>query len=419
MKGPIPSSPASPPKAPALEQNNSVPGNGVGSGRPKVLFIVSEDRFFWSHRLPVARAALRSGFEVTVATRVQTYGQQIQDEGFRLIPLKLARDTNSPLDELSAIRELRQIYKSESPDFVHRFALKPVLYGSIAALGCTKAPGINALTGLGYLIASSSWKARVVRFWLWKTFSFLLNRPQQRVVVENDEDRNVLIRKVGVPPDNVAIVRGSGVDVEIFQPSPEPVGVPVIVLASRMLWIKGIREFAEAARLLRSQGVTARFVLAGDTDHCNPSSVPREQILEWQNSGTIEWWGHQENMPEVFKQANIVCLPSHGGEGIPQVLLEAAASGRALVSTDTPGCHDIVRNGVNGIVVKPRDVEGLARALADLAGDARRRNEMARQSREIAIQEFSQEAVLRQIMEIYSDLCGRPMLNSFPIPASQ
>ena len=372
--------------------------------RPKVLFLVSEDRFFWSHRLPVARAALRSGYDVIVATRVQEYGQQIRDEGFHLIPLKLLRNTNSPLSEFAAIQELRRLYREEKPDFVHHFALKPVLYGSIATLGRQDMRSVNALTGLGYLVASRSWKARLLRPLLWNVFRFFLNRPNQRVVVENKEDKQLLASKVKVPSDRITIIRGSGVDTNAFQALPEPVGIPLVLLASRMLWIKGIQEFVDAAKLLRQRGVSARFVLAGDTDACNPSCIPREQLLEWQESGAVEWWGHQHDMLQTFEQANVVCLPSHGGEGVPQVLLEAAACGRAIVTTDVPGCRDVVRHGYNGMVIQPRNSVALALAIEELLSDPAIRKQMGIHSRNIADSQFSQTAVLDQIMTLYAEL---------------
>lgn len=388
----------------ALNTNGTSGEELTTQSRPKVLFLVSEDRFFWSHRLPVARAAIRNGYDVTVATRVETYGQQIRQEGFHLIPLKLIRKSNSPVSEFRAIQELRRIYREIRPDFVHHFALKPVLYGSIAALGRRDIVSVNALTGLGYLVASRSWKARFIRLLLWNAFRFFLNRPNQRVVVENQDDKQLLASKVKVPPEKIMIIRGSGVDTDAFEALPEPAGVPVVLLASRMVWIKGVQEFVDAARILRGQSVSARFVLAGDTDPHNPSCIPRAQLLEWQASGLVEWWGQQHDMVQTFKQANIVCLPSHGGEGVPQVLLEAAACARTIVTTDVPGCRDVVRHDYNGKIVQPRDAMALAQAIRGLLDDPAVRKQMGAYSRKIALEQFSQTLVLNQIMSLYGEL---------------
>lgn len=379
-------------------------GNHSAPILSKLLFLVHEDRFFWSHRLAIARAAQRNGYEVIVATRVHSYAEQIREEGFRLIPLRLVRESYSPLNELRAIRQMRQIYRTEDPDIVHHVALKPVLYGSISALGRKNIRAINALTGLGYLVASSTRKARFLRLVIWNFFRLFLNKPHQRVLVENPDDKQLLIEKLKVSPERIALIRGSGVDLSRFQPTAEPSGTPVVLLASRMLWIKGIREFVEAAKMLRSKGLNVRFVLAGDSDPSSPSSVPRQQLLEWQSSGSIEWWGHQPDMPRIFEQANLVCLPSHGGEGVPTVLMEAAASGRAIVTTDVPGCRDIVRQGINGRVVPPANSAALAEAIEELLKDPAIRLQMARRGREIVVNEFSEEMIAEQTLALYSEL---------------
>lgn len=372
--------------------------------RPKLLFLVTEDGFFWSHRLPIARAAARSGFEVIVVARDLGHAQHIRDEGFRFIHWRLIRKSFSPRKELRAVRQLVDIYRTEQPDIAHHVAIKPALYGSLAALGQKNTQVVNAFTGLGYLVSSSSLKAKLLRMAVWRGLQFVLRRPRQRVLLQNEDDKQLLITNLRVPPEKTTVIRGSGVDVSVFRPGPEPPGPPIVLLASRLLWIKGIAEFVEAARRLRKNGCAARFVLAGDNDPSNPSCVPRKKLLEWQASGEVEWWGYQKEMVCVLHQATLVCLPSYGGEGVPKVLLEAAASARAIVTTDVPGCRDIVRQGVNGIVVPPRNVAALARAIELLLNDPARRRQMARRGREIATGEFSQEAVCEQTLALYREL---------------
>lgn len=370
----------------------------------KLLFLITEDWLLWSHRLPIARAALREGYEVIIATRVIGDAQKIRDEGFRLIPLRLDRRSYAPLNEIRAIRELRQIYAKEKPDIVHHVALKPVLYGSVSALGRKDMKVVNALTGLGYLATASSLKARFLRLPIWISLRFLLNRPNYQVLLQNQEDKQLLVSNLHVSPHKITIIRGSGVDVSRFRPTPEPLGTPVILLASRMLWIKGVVDFVQAAKLIRNKGIQARFVLAGDTDLGSPSGIPREQLVEWQASGAVEWWGHQPDLSLAFRQAQIVCLPSHGGEGVPKVLIEAAASGRAIVTTDVPGCRDIVRHGVNGILIPPRDAVSLANALEELLENPSLRRQMASRGHEIASNEFSEEVVVRETLALYREL---------------
>jgi glycosyltransferase involved in cell wall biosynthesis len=376
----------------------------MSAARPKILFVVAEDWYFWSHRRPIAAAALQNGYDVFVATRVGNCGEKIVEAGFRLIPLRLNRSSYSLFHELRTVSELRRIYRREKPDVVHHIALKPILYGSMAALGNGRMQVINAFAGLGYLVSSPSFKARMLKRVLWKMFRFLLNRPNSFLLLQNSEDRDLLVAEVGMRPEKTAIIRGSGVDVNEFQTAAEAPGTPIILLSSRMLWIKGISDFVEAAKLLRARGVHARFVLAGDTDSGSPGAIPREKLQEWQKAGPVEWWGHQQSMPRMLQQAAIVCLPSHGGEGVPKALIEAAASERAIVATDVPGCRDIVRHGINGFLVPPKSPAVLADAIAQLLNDAPLRAEMGRRGRGIVVNEFSEEKVVQETLALYRQL---------------
>jgi glycosyltransferase involved in cell wall biosynthesis len=376
----------------------------MSAARPKILFVVAEDWYFWSHRRPIAAAALQNGYDVFVATRVGNYGEKIVEAGFRLVPLRLNRSSYSLFHELRTVAELRSIYQREKPDIVHHIALKPILYGSMAALGNRRVQVINAFAGLGYLVSSPSFKARALKQVLWKMFRFLLNRSNSFLLLQNCEDRDLLVAEVGVRPEKTTVIRGSGVDVNEFQPMPEVPGIPIVLLSSRMLWIKGIRDFVEAAKLLHDRGINARFVLAGDTDPGSPGAIPREKLQEWQNAGAVEWWGHQESMSRMVQQAAIICLPSHGGEGVPKALIEAAAGGRSIVATDVPGCRDIVRHGTNGLLVPPNNPAALADAIDRLLKDAPLRAEMGRRGREIAVNEFSEEKVIQQTLALYRKL---------------
>lgn len=383
----------------------------MSAARPKILFVVAEDWYFWSHRRPIATAALQNGYEVFVATRVGNCGEKIIEAGFRLLPLRLNRSSYSLFHELRTVAELRRIYQREKPDIIHHIALKPILYGSMAALGSRRVQVVNAFAGLGYLVSSPSFKAKALKQVLWKMFRFLLNRRNSFLLLQNCEDRDLLVAEVGVRPEKTTVIRGSGVDVNEFQPTDEVPSTPIVLLSSRMLWIKGICDFVEAAKLLRTRGINARFVLAGDTDPGSPGSIPREKLQEWQNAGPVEWWGHQQSMSGMVQQAALVCLPSHGGEGVPKALIEAAACGRAIVATDVPGCRDIVRHGTNGLLVPPKNPVALADAIDRLLKDAPLRAEMGHRGREIAVNEFSEEKVIQQTLALYHRL-----LNSAAAP---
>lgn len=369
----------------------------------KIIFFVTEDGYFCSHRLPLAVAAKAAGFDVVVVTRVVNHGELIRQAGIRVIPFNISRGSMNLLINLVAILKLCSIYRNERPDIVHHVAMKPVLYGSIAAR-VTKVPHIiNALAGMGYIFISSQWQALLLRKFVTYTFRILLNRPNSRVILQNPDDQRLMVQSGILNPESIVLIRGSGVDTQAFSPVPELAGVPIVVLASRMLWDKGVGEFVEAARLIRDKGVDARFVLVGDTDLANPSAIPTSQLEAWSRSGIIEWWGRRDDMPKVFSESHIVCLPSYR-EGLPKVLIEAAACGRPIVATDVPGCREIVLHGKNGFLVPPRKALELADALGRLIADPGLRKSMGERGRQLAVAEFSVEKVVAETISVYKEL---------------
>lgn len=372
-----------------------------GTIKPKLLFIITEDWYFWSHRLPIARAARVQGFDVVIATHVQDHGELIRREGFKLIPIRLSRKSRNPLQELLAIVDLFEIYRKERPDIVHHVAMKPVLYGSISAR-LTGVPYIvNALAGMGYVFTSNHLQAKLVRPFIKMAFSFLLGGENTLTIVQNPDDFNLLQNIV--KERSLVIIKGSGVDTTVFKPSPNKERTPVVLMASRMLWDKGVGEFVAAAKILQQEGVAARFVLVGDIDHENPSAVPASKLKEWQDGKVVEYWGHRKNMLEVFQGAHIACLPSYR-EGLPKVLLEAAACGLPIVTTDTPGCREIVRDQINGLLVPVKDIKALAHALKNLIMDHALRSRMGETGRKIVENEFSQEKVIDETISLYNRL---------------
>jgi len=370
---------------------------------PRLLYFVTEDWYFCSHRLGLARAAKHAGFDVTVVTRVQQHGDKIAAEGFRLIPINLLRRGRNPWREFKTILELVRIYRAERPDILHHVALKPVLYGSLAALLARVRAVVNALAGLGYVFTSSHWKARTLRPFILFAYRLLLNRANTRVIVQNPDDLHLLTKGGVLNQARAVLIRGSGVDLRVFYPVPEPSGIPVIIFASRMLRDKGVGEFVEAARFLRDSGVNCRFVLVGDGDAENPASVPAAELAEWQHSGIVEWWGRRDDMHNVLSQAHVVCLPSYR-EGLPKVLIEAAACGRSIVTTDVPGCREIVRHGENGLLVPVGDAMALSEALRKLIEDAPLRQKMGKRGREIAEADFSVAKIAQETLAVYRSL---------------
>ncbi len=368
--------------------------------RPKILFLITEDWYFWSHRLPLARAARDSGFEVIIATHTQDHGELIRTEGFKLIPIQLRRKSRNPFRELLSIIELLDIYRKERPDIVHHVAMKPVLYGSICSRLTKIHLTVNALAGMGYVFISSELPAVVLRALIKPLLRVALNTPGSRLILQNPDDYRLFVEKGLINKEQIIIIRGSGVDTERFACIPEQAGIPVVMLVSRMLWDKGIGEFVDAAKLIRARGIQARFVLVGKTDPDNPASIPVPVLDGWQKSGIVEWWGHREHMPEIYTQAHVITLPSYR-EGLPKVLLEAASCGRPIVATDVPGCREIVRGGDNGFLVPPYDAEALASSLEHLIVDHELRMRMGGRGREIVLNEFSEKKVVSETMAVY------------------
>lgn len=368
--------------------------------RTKLLFVVTEDWYFVSHRLALAVAAQKVGYDVAVATRAGAAAETIKKAGIRLIPFSLSRRSGNPFREISA---LIRLYSGERPDIVHHVALKPIVYGAISAW-LTRVPAqVNALAGLGWLFTSTQGILRFVRPVVRKILAFLLRVQGSLTIVQNQDDRKILLGAC-VPEARVRLIRGSGVDTNKYYPVPFPSGPVVVVFASRMIWDKGVGEFVEAARLLTDEGAKARFILVGDPDPDNPASVSEGTLRGWHCQNGVEWWGRCADMPAVFHAAHIVCLPSYYREGLPLVLLEAAACGLPIVTTDAPGCREVVQDGDNGFLVPVRSAQALAQALRMLIDDEDLRTTMGRRGREIVLKEFSQEQVIGETLAVYREL---------------
>jgi glycosyltransferase involved in cell wall biosynthesis len=368
--------------------------------RRKLLFLVTEDWYFVSHRLPLAVAAQRAGYAVSVATRVRRHGEIIRAAGVRLLPFENARSSLNPLVELWTLARLIALMRRERPDVAHHVAMKPVLYGTLAARLAGTPRVVNALAGMGWLFSSVHGFARALRPLVrWALKAALRSGT---VLVQNPDDASALVR-MGVPAGLIHRIAGSGVDLARFSPQPEPGGVPVVLLCARLLWNKGVGEFIEAARLLQKRKVTARFVLAGEPDLANPAAVARERIDAWVAEGLVEYVGWVEDTPRLLATSSVVCLPSYYGEGIPKSLIEAAACGRAIVTTDTPGCRETVHGGDNGLLVPARDASALAGALATLLEDPPLRQQMGARGRVLAEQEFGVDRVISETLALYAE----------------
>lgn len=377
-----------------------------GSWRLRLLFVSNSDFFFLSHRMGLARAAADAGADVFVATPETGRSAEIERAGLNFVPLRLSRRGANPIVELVTIAALLRIYRRLRPHIIHHLTIKPVVYGSIAARAVPDVRVVNAITGLGYVFTSNK-AARVLRPLVRPLYRAALGHPRSLAIFQNPEDLSDFVQLRLVDAERAVLIRGSGVDCELFKPAPEPKGDPVVIFASRLIWDKGVGEFVEAARILRKgSAIPVRFVLVGAPDAGNPTAVSESRIREWVREGIVEWWGPSREMPEVLAQASIVALPTKYKEGIPKVLLEAAASGRPLVATDVRGCREIVHPNVNGILVPPGDAAELASAIRSLLENPGLRRRYGEAGRRLAVEEFSEEVVVGATLAVYGRLLG-------------
>lgn len=371
----------------------------------KLIFLVTEDWYFWSHRLPMARAAQEAGFDVAVATRVAAHGARIEAAGFRLHPLGWQREQLGPWASLAAILEIYRLYRRERPFLVHHVAQKAALLGGIAAL-LARVPGVvSIIAGIGYVGTSPSRHARLIGALSRLLWPVLLLRRHCRVIVQNDEDRRAIAALRPAAADRVVVIRGSGVDLDHFRPFPEPPAPPVTAAyVGRMIAIKGVATLVAAQQQLWRNGVALQLLLAGAPDPANPSSLDAETLAAWSRLPGIRCCGHVEEVREIWASAHLAVLASDGGEGLPKTLLEAAAIGRAIVATDVPGTRDIARDGINAILVPPGDVPALAAGLRALASDPAKRRAYAGAGRALVAEGFSERAIAAATVALYRAL---------------
>ena len=372
----------------------------------RILYLVSEDWYFFSHRLPIARAARDAGAEILVATSVVDHGDAIEAEGFSLVPLKIERSGLNPLTDMSTLLSLIRLYRRERPDLVHHVALKPVLYGSLAAWVAGVPVVVNALAGLGFLFISGEIIASLLRPVVRLAFRILFNRENSQLILQNSDDVSLFRDQLGIQARRTDMIRGSGVDIVHYLPTPEPEVSsehPVVALCvTRMLWDKGIGELVAAARLLKTRGVGITVRLVGPSDR-NPTAIDAATLDGWRREGIVDVAGPSDDIPGEYARAHIAVLPSYR-EGLPKSLLEAAAAGRPIVASDVPGCREICREGQTGFLVPAHSVEPLAEKLTILASDAELRRKMGAAARKAAEEEFSEAIVIEQTLALYGEI---------------
>ena len=369
-----------------------------------LLFVVNNPAFFMSHRVPVALAAQKAGYDVHVATMDGPAVADIQALGMTHHAIPMTRSGKHPLQELGTLLALVRLFRRLRPDVVHLVTIKPVLYGGIAAR-IARVPGmVAAISGLGFVFLSNSLKMRLVRAVVARLYRVALGHPNSRVIFQNANDRDLLKSLGAVREDQVVIIRGAGVDLDAYRSTPEPPAPPVVVtMVARLLRDKGVQEFVQAAKLLRERGVPVTMQLVGGLDAGNPTSATQADVDAWQQDGCVQALGERSDVAALYAAAHIAVLPSYR-EGLPKSLIEAAACGRAVVTTDVPGCRDAIEPNVTGLLVPVRDAAALADAIARLAQDAALRQAMGTAGRALAEREFDINQVARIHVALYDAL---------------
>uniref|UniRef100_UPI004055F9B6 glycosyltransferase family 4 protein n=1 Tax=Candidatus Electrothrix sp. TaxID=2170559 RepID=UPI004055F9B6 len=370
----------------------------------KIIFFANTDWYLYNFRLGLARFLCEQGAEVVMMSPPGEYGARIKAEGFRWLPLPMNRRSLNPFREFQLLRYICSIYRKEQPDVVHNFTIKSVVYGALAAQAVGIKKRIHAVTGLGHIFISQSLRARILRPLVKGLLRLALQGKESRLILQNSDDRDLFLQHKLVRPERISIIQGSGVDTRLFVPvKKEREGKFRVLLAARLLWEKGIREYVETAQLLTPRADEIEFFLAGAADPGNPSAVPEQEIKKWQNNGLVTVLGHVENMQELMSKVDLMVLPSWR-EGTPRGLLEAAAMGLPIITTDAPGCREVVEHEKNGFLVPIHNASALAENIAYLLDHPEKCVQFGRAGRKKVQKEFAQEIVFHQTWKIYRSL---------------
>jgi glycosyltransferase involved in cell wall biosynthesis len=374
--------------------------------KKQLLFFVNTTSFFLSHRLPIAQAALSAGYDVHVATGTVEDNEELVAHGFVHHHIPLTRSGIQLIDELKSLWAILKLMRTINPSIVHLVTIKPVLYGGIAARLAGVEGVVAAISGLGMLFTDGGSKKRLIRVIVSNLYQFALGHKNIKVVFQNSHDREVISHVCKLSESKAVLIPGSGVAMKDYPYTPDP-NSQIITFAARLIKDKGVYEFIQAARILKQRGLETRFLVVGAIDPDNPNSVSNDEIKTWQKEGIVDFLGYRNDIADIFSKSNIVCLPSYYGEGLPKVLIEAAACGRAVVTTDHPGCRDAVIDGTTGMLVPVKNSKELANTLENIIKSPPMRQEMGRAGRDFAERVFTIESVVERHLTLYRELSSQ------------
>ena len=374
----------------------------------RVLLFANTEWYLFNFRLALAKAARAQGSEVVLVSPPGPYGEKLRAEGFRWVSVPMARRSLNPMREVFVLLALWRLYRREKPDIAHHFTIKCVVYGGLAAKIAGTRGVVGAVTGMGYVFSSKELLARRLRPLVWRLLRLAMSGRKSRLIVQNPDDRRAVVEAALVDASHVRLIAGSGVDTQRYHPRSDALcasgRTPAVVFAARLLWAKGVAEFVLAAQVLRAEGLDIRFLVAGEPDTGNPASVPEEQLTAWREEGSVTFMGHVQDIPALMATADVVVLPSYYREGLPRNLIEAAAAGLPIVTTDAPGCREVVEDGINGILVPARDAVALTAAIRKLVLDPALAARMGAASRQKALAQFDERIVLANTLAVYREL---------------
>ncbi len=373
----------------------------------KLFYVVNDASFFLSHRSPLGLAALQRGDEVVVVTAPDTGEKQLMEHGFHHVPVPMSRSGFVPWQELQTYRELKRLYQAEQPDLVHHVTIKPVIYGSLAATDAHVPAVVNAVPGMGFVFSREGPLSGIARGGVNFLYRWAFAHPNMRVIFQNTEDMQAFLGHNIVSRDQAVLIRGSGVELTKFAAERQANPAPVFLMIARMLKDKGVYEYAQAAQRVLAQRPDWRFLLAGGEDPGNPSSLREQELSGLQNRYGVQWLGHVDDVASLLLGTDVVCLPTYYREGLPKCLLEASAAGCAMIATDIAGCREVVTPGVTGLLVPPKEVPPLARAMLTLGDDPQLRQRLGEAARQKAQAVFGVDDVVEHTFRVYEELLPR------------
>jgi len=374
----------------------------------KVLLFANTDWYLYNFRLPLAKEIRNRGHEVVFLSPPGEFGKKLQAAGFRWITINMNRRSLNIFSEFSVLGRLMVIVRLECPDIIHLFTIKCVIYGSLIARYLHIPARINAVAGMGYIYSNTGLKARLLRPLVSRLMKFALGGDGARLILQNNQDLETFVNLGLIKRSNIKLIRGSGVDTTRFTPPDVRLdGTTRVLLATRLLWDKGVKEFVEAAYLLKKKKLNIEFLIAGTPDEGNPDAVPLSQIEEWRESGLVKILGHVDNMADLLKKVDICVLPTSYGEGVPRILIEAAATGLPIVATDTAGCREIVEHEKTGLLVTEKDSAALALSIQRLHENKNLQLNLGKNGRKRAVLEFDEALVIENTLNVYKDVLSR------------